>query len=187
MLMKHQHYQNSPCFNPQYMSIPCSLNGKQIQISYALLLLVLMDDGIPTVKTDCPLANNSYMLINIHIIMSTSAGHWHRPIGGEPIAVVCRIWNSGLYLLYRNTQSNCIPLPEVSAKEQANKLWDKRGLLAIFKYCVERKHPRCWLPAYLQINVFLRHWHRITSLKKIGPFYLKRGYILQLVRSALFC
>lgn len=43
------------------MSFPCSLNGKQIQISYALLLLVLMDDGFPTVKTDCPLAKNIHV------------------------------------------------------------------------------------------------------------------------------
>lgn len=43
------------------------------------------------------------MVINIHIIMSTSAGHWLRCIGGEPIAVACRMHNAAPCLLYRYT------------------------------------------------------------------------------------
>lgn len=56
--------------------------------SHAPLPFRLMDDGFPAEKTDCPLASNIYMLINIHIIVSASAGHGLRQAGGEPAAVV---------------------------------------------------------------------------------------------------
>lgn len=99
---------------------------------------VLIDDDFPTVKADCLLARNIYMVINIHIIMSTSAGHLLRCIGGEPIAVVCRMHNAAPCLLYRyayQLHPHFLRSMSLCTRKQQPTLACEQGVVLLIMHC----------------------------------------------------